>query len=88
MTTHKEIHAANKAKQREAAKAAGHSHCRMCGKVLPGEIESVFIIVPVDDGHASAEEWTPTGRFGYRGSRICSLRCGFRWANTHAEKAR
>lgn len=84
--TFKEVRDANKASERAALRRAGWAQCRTCGKLVRGVVESVSIQVTVVDGTATLETWKPTGTFGYHGTGICSLRCGFRWAHARAPK--
>lgn len=62
--------------------------CRTCPKLLLENQDSEA--VRVDDGRGgywTEDRKTPNGTFGYHGSGICSLRCGFAWADKRADRA-
>lgn len=78
--TGKELIDANRRREREARAARKKNECRTCGRELLENVEYNDTGVPVEDGVGTRSDWKTSGDFGYRGTGICSLRCGFKYA--------
>lgn len=64
----------------------GSIPCRCCGRVILETIayDEVRVITP--EGFHTERVPRLSGKYGYKGSQICTLRCGFAWANRKAPK--
>lgn len=87
MTTWKQLHDENRARELIAKKAAGRGLCRGCTRILREAICQISVkMVECDGGTAQRIDYAPNGQFGYQG--FCTRKCAFEWAARNARPFR